>query len=175
MLVCLRARLAELASMWALAPVLEAEEVPLRLSVSVLLALVPRRLQIGSVVRWILMRSCIVGMSVVREACLVLGCSDEDDCYERMEDAVFLLNHAMEEAVLAREQGEAMIQTCELVMGMRGQRAAGGEDDDGKDDDEGEGENEGEEDGQGEGGEHEESKDEGADDGESIEKNDALP
>jgi hypothetical protein len=109
------------------------------------------------------------------QACLVLGCSDEDDCYERMEDAVFLLNHAMEEGVLDKERGGAMIETCELVMGMRGQRAAGSEDDDGKDDDEGEGENEGEEDGQGEGGEHEESKDEGADDGESIEKNDALP
>ena len=37
------------------------------------------------------------------QACLVLGCSDEDDCYERMEDAVFLLTHAMEEGVLARE------------------------------------------------------------------------
>lgn len=104
------------------------------------------------------------------QACLVLGCSDEDDCYERMEDEVFLLNHAMEEGVLAREQGEAMIQTCELVMGMRGQRV-GGADDEEDDEDEGEGED----DGKGEVGEHEESKDEDADNGEGIEKNDALP
>lgn len=104
------------------------------------------------------------------QACLVLGCSDEDDCYERMEDAVFLLNHAMEEGVLAREQGEAMVQTCELVMGMRGQRVGGGEDDD-----EDEHEGEGEDDGQGEVGEHEESGDGDAEDGEGIGKNDALP
>ena len=105
------------------------------------------------------------------QACLVLGCSDEDDCYERMEEAVLLLNHAMEEGVLGREQGGAMIQTCEVVMGMRGQRFGGGEDDDKDEDDE----DDGDEDGEGEGGEHKESKDKDANNGESCEKNDALP
>lgn len=99
------------------------------------------------------------------QACLVLGCSDEDDCYERMEDAVALLNHAMEEGALEKEQGEAMIETCEVVMGMRGQMVA-------KSDDEDEGEDEGEEYGHREG---EEGKDGSADDGEVCEKNDALP
>jgi hypothetical protein len=110
------------------------------------------------------------------QACLVLGCSDEDDCYERMEDAVFLLNHAMEEGVLDKERGGAMIETCELVMGMRGQRVGGADDEeDEKDAEDDEDEGEGEDDGKGEVGEHEESKDEDADNGEGIEKNDALP
>lgn len=109
------------------------------------------------------------------QACLVLGCSDEDDCYERMEDAVFLLNHAMEEGVLDKERGGAMIETCELVMGMRGQRVGGSEKDDEEDDGENERKGEDVDDGQGESGEHKESKEEGTDDGESIGKNDALP
>jgi hypothetical protein len=105
------------------------------------------------------------------QACLVLGCSDEDDCYERMEDAIFLLNHAMKEGALGKEQGEAMIGTCEVVMGMRGQRVAGSEDEDDEEDGEGEGKG----DGQGENDEHEESKDGDADDGKGCERNDALP
>jgi len=74
MRVCSRARPAELASMPVLALALEAEEEPLHLLLPVRLVLVPRRLQIGSVVRWILMRSCIVWTLGVPEACLVLGC-----------------------------------------------------------------------------------------------------
>ena len=92
------------------------------------------------------------------QACLVLGCSDEDDCYERMEDAVWLLNHAMEEGALGKEQGEAMIETCEAVMGMRGQRIGASDDGDGEENDE-----------------DNESKHENADDGEGYKKNDALP
>ena len=93
------------------------------------------------------------------QACLVLGCSDEDDCYERMEEAVVLLNHAMEESALEKEQGEAMIETCEVVIGMRGHRIAESDDEDGQ------GENDGDK----------ESRHENADDGEGHEKNDALP
>lgn len=92
------------------------------------------------------------------QACLVLGCSDEDDCYERMEDAVWLLNHAMEEGALGKEQGEAMIETCEAVMGMRGQRIGASDEEDGEESDE-----------------DNESKHENADDGEGYKKNDALP
>ena len=73
------------------------------------------------------------------QACLVLGCSDEDDCYERMEEAVVLLNNAMEEGALEKEQGEAMIETCEMVMGMRGQTLAMSDDEDDEDDAEDEG------------------------------------
>ena len=100
------------------------------------------------------------------QACLVLGCSDEDDCYERMEEAVVLLNNAMEEGALEKEQGEAMIETCEVVMGMRGQTLAVSDD---EDDEEG-----GEDEGEREGGENR-SKNEAADDGEGYGRNDALP
>ena len=100
------------------------------------------------------------------QACLVLGCSDEDDCYERMEEAVVLLNNAMEEGALEKEQGEAMIETCEMVMGMRGQTLAMSDDEDDEDDAEDEGEREGEEN---------RSKDEAADEGGGYGRNDALP
>jgi hypothetical protein len=93
-------------------------------------------------------------------ACLVLGCSDENDCYERMQEALVLVKYAMSEGALSAPEGEALLETCELVMGMREDEAAGSEDEasDGS---------EGEEDGEGEGvGEK--------DDGE-LEKNDALP
>jgi hypothetical protein len=98
------------------------------------------------------------------QACLVLGCSDEDDCYERMEDALVLLKHAMDEGALGLREGEEMIRTCEVVMGMRGQRLALSD-----------GEEEGEDDGEGEIDEQEESNDEGADVVEGLAKNDALP
>jgi phosphopantothenoylcysteine synthetase/decarboxylase len=100
------------------------------------------------------------------QARLVLGCSDEDDCYERMEEAVVLLNNAMEEGALEKEQGEAMIETCEMVMGMRGQTLAMSDDEDDEDDAEDEGEREGEEN---------RSKDEAADEGGGYGRNDALP
>lgn len=100
------------------------------------------------------------------QACLVLGCSDEDDCYERMEEAVVLLNHAMEEGTLEKEQGKAMIETCEVVMGMRGQTLAVSDDEDDEDDGEDEVEREAEEN---------RSKDEANDGGEGYGRNDALP
>lgn len=102
------------------------------------------------------------------QACLVLGCSDEDDCYERMEDALVLLKHAMNEGALGQQEGQSLIKTCEVVMGLRGQTLALSDDEEG-------GEDEGEEDGKGESDEPEECKDEGADDGEGLGKNDALP
>ena len=62
----------------------EGEE-PLRLLLSVRLVLVPMRLQIGSVVRWTLMRSCIVSMPGVLEAYLVPGCwSSSIDCQRHL-------------------------------------------------------------------------------------------
>lgn len=107
-------------------------------------------------------------------ACLVLGCSDEDDCYERMEEALVLINHAMDEGVLGRMQGEEMVKTCEVVMGMRGQTIAAsdhkeseGSEDEGGDEDVNAG--------QGGSRGRDESKDEDADDNEGIERNDALP
>lgn len=110
-------------------------------------------------------------------ACMVLGCSDEDDCYERMEEADVLLKHAMDEGVLERMQGEEMVKTCEVVMGMRGQTLAASDDDE---DEESEGSEQGDGDegkgnGQGESGDHNESKDEDADDNDRLERNDALP
>jgi hypothetical protein len=92
-------------------------------------------------------------------ACLVLGCSDENDCYERMQEALVLVKYAMSEGALSKLEGEAMIETCELVMGMRGDERAEDEDE--------ESESEGEEDGEGEG--------ESGKDGDEHEKNDALP
>lgn len=109
------------------------------------------------------------------QACLVLGCSDEDDCYERMEEAVVLLNHATEDGALGLQEGEAMVKTCEVVMGMRERMLAASDDDEGSEAEDGEDEGVGDE--QGEGDEHEESKskDRAADDGEGVGKNDALP
>jgi len=102
------------------------------------------------------------------QACLVLGCSDEDDCYERMEDALVLLKHAMDEGALGQREGEEMVKTCEVVMGMRGQRLA-------LSDEEEDGEDESEDDGKGESDEHGESKGEDGEGGEGLGKNDALP
>lgn len=113
------------------------------------------------------------------QACLVLGCSDEDDCYERMEEAVVLLNHAMEEGALGLQEGEAMVKTCEVVMGMREIMLAGSDDDEDDENGEDEGEDDGkkdvEDDAHGEGDEHKESENEDADEGDGVEKNDALP
>lgn len=106
-------------------------------------------------------------LAVHAQACLVLGCSDEDDCYERMEDAVWLLNRAMEEGALEKEQGGAMIETCEVVMGMRGQRIGVGDDEDDEDEDD--------ESSQAENDLIDKSKGESADGGEDYGKNDALP
>jgi hypothetical protein len=97
-------------------------------------------------------------------ACLVLGCSDENDCYERMQEALVLVKYAMSEGALSKLEGEAMIETCELVMGMRGDEAAGEEDE------ESDGEEDGEEDGEDGEGEGVSEKDNG-----EHEKNDALP
>jgi hypothetical protein len=93
-------------------------------------------------------------------ACLVLGCSDENDCYERMQEALVLVKYAMSEGALSKLEGEAMIETCQLVMGMRGDEAAGGGDEESE-------ESEGEEDEEGEG--------ESEKGGDEHEKNDALP
>lgn len=84
-------------------------------------------------------------------ACMVLGCSEEDDCFERMEDAVVLIGHAMEDGLVPQSEGEAMLRSCEYLMGMRGQVVGGGgwrgPDGSGSEASESEGEGEGEEDG----------------------------
>jgi len=107
-------------------------------------------------------------------ACMVLGCSDEDDCYERMEEALALIRQAMNENCLGQSDGEMMIESCEVIMGLRGQALAegDGEESEGSED---ESEDNGVSNSKGESDEHEESKDEGAGGDEGCEKNDALP
>lgn len=100
-------------------------------------------------------------------ACLVLGCSDEDDCYERMEEAVALIKLAMAEGDLGRPEGEAMLKTCELVMGMREQASPAKGDEENGEHEEAEDEENGESDSESEG-EDENINDEHA-------TNDALP
>ena len=111
-------------------------------------------------------------------ACLVLGCSDEDDCYERMQEALVLIAHAMEEGAVSKPEGEMMIKTCEVVMGMREQAPAASDDEDSNGDvSEEDGEDGGMGDGQGESNKHDKGKDEHAVDtgDEGYGKNDALP
>jgi hypothetical protein len=105
-------------------------------------------------------------------ACLVLGCSDEDDCYERLEEALVLLRHAMEEGVVGQQEGEKMIKICEVVMGMRGKAPSDDEESVGSEEDS---EDDSEGDGKGESDKHKESKVENADGDEGYEKNDVLP
>lgn len=59
-------------------------------------------------------------------ACMVLGCSDEDGCFERMEEALSLVKQAVREGLLEQREGAEMVKSCEIVMGMRGQVANGG-------------------------------------------------
>jgi hypothetical protein len=89
-------------------------------------------------------------------ACLVLGCSDEDDCYERMEEALRLVKTAVEEGALVEQEGREMMETCEAVMGMRKRVGNEDENDEESDDDD--------------------DSDPDASDGcESVGRNDALP
>lgn len=102
-------------------------------------------------------------------ACLVLGCSDEDDCYERMEEAVALIKLAMAEGDLGTPEGETMLKTCEVIMGMRGEAApAKGDEENGGHDGA-----EAEEDGESE--PESESEGEEEDDVDEQATNDALP
>lgn len=95
-------------------------------------------------------------------ACLVIGCSDSDDCYEKMVEACGLFQAAVQESVLEREKGREMLEVCRRVMGvMRKGDGGGGEGEDGSegsersegsegsgdDDDSGDGEEDGDEDG----------------------------
>lgn len=57
---------------------------------------------------------------------MVLGCSDEDDCFERMEETLSLVKQAVREGLLEQREGAEMVKSCEIVMGMRGQVADGG-------------------------------------------------
>ena len=69
-------------------------------------------------------------------ACLVLGCSNVDDCVEMMEEALKLVSQAVKEGLLGEKEGIGMVKCCEAAMvGVL-------EDDDDDDDagDEGEGE-----------------------------------
>ena len=60
-------------------------------------------------------------------ACLVLGCSDEDDCFEKMEEALILVKQAVEQGLLGEKEGAEMVRSCEIVMGMRGQVVGDGD------------------------------------------------
>lgn len=100
-------------------------------------------------------------------ACVVLGCSDEDDCCERMQEALFLVRCALLEGDVSKKEGEETIEACERVLGMEEQRerAAAGIDDEGSEGSEGD--------------DDDKDKDVGEDGvesgGDGIERNDALP
>lgn len=60
-----------------------------------------------------------------------------------MEEAVALIKLAMAEGDLDRSEGEAMLKTCDLIMGMREQASPAKDDEeDGESDSESEGEDE---------------------------------
>jgi hypothetical protein len=54
-------------------------------------------------------------------ACMVLGCSDENDCIEMMENALTLVRQAVEEGLLGEREGTEMVRCCEVTIGMREQ------------------------------------------------------
>lgn len=68
-------------------------------------------------------------------SCLILGCSDDNDCIERMEEAIALIRLAGEEGALEKGQAEHMLEVCGRVM-----RVVRGEEGIGKVEVEGEGE-----------------------------------
>jgi hypothetical protein len=80
-------------------------------------------------------------------ACMVLGCSDVNDCVERMQEALALVRQAVKEELLGEKEGHEMLRTCEVVMQIWGQEYEYGEgeydgdeaDDEGEDEDEDEG------------------------------------
>lgn len=82
-------------------------------------------------------------------ACLVVGCSDQDDCYEKMEQACRLFHIAMEEKLLPPQQGEEMLNVCHSVMQVirREHESEDESDEDGDDDYDSEETIEGEDDG----------------------------
>lgn len=100
-------------------------------------------------------------------ACVVLGCSDEDDCCERMQEARFLVQCALLEGSVSKKEGEETVEACERVLGMeeQGDQGSAGIDDEGSDESESE----------------DDDKDkavvetEGERGDEGIERNDALP
>jgi hypothetical protein len=81
-------------------------------------------------------------------ACLVLGCSNVDDCVEMMNEALTLVTQAVKEGLLGEKEGTEMVRCCEAAMGfaLKGDEDwvyDGDDDDDDDDDDEGEDEGEG--------------------------------
>ena len=51
-------------------------------------------------------------------ACMVIGCSDVDDCFEKMEEALMLVRQAVSEGLLTEKEGTEMVACCEAVMRM---------------------------------------------------------
>lgn len=98
---------------------------------------------------------------------MVLGCSDENDCAERMQEALFLVKCALLEGAVGKKEGEETVEACERVLGIGEQRdqASAGSDDEASEGSESE--------------DDDKDKDVGEDEGESgdggIERNDALP
>jgi hypothetical protein len=64
----------------------------------------------------------------------VIGCSDVDDCFEKMEEALMLVRQAVAEGLLTEKEGTEMVVCCEGVMRIAKKELGGGfEGDDGDD------------------------------------------
>lgn len=100
-------------------------------------------------------------------ACVVLGCSDENDCCERMQEALFLVKCALFDNTVNRMEGEETVEACERVLGIREQwgQVSAGIDDEGSDGSESENDDK----------DKDEVEDEGEGGDEGLERNDALP
>jgi hypothetical protein len=84
-------------------------------------------------------------------ACMVIGCSDVDDCFEKMEEALMLVRQAVAEGLLTEKEGTEMVACCEGVMRIAeelGRGFEGDDDGDGSGSGSGSGSGDGEEEGE---------------------------
>lgn len=58
-------------------------------------------------------------------SCLVLACSDKEDCYLRCQEAYVLVQVAMQEGILGLPEGAEMMRTCAELMGRVVEHGAG--------------------------------------------------
>jgi hypothetical protein len=80
-------------------------------------------------------------------ACMVIGCSDVDDCFDKMEEALMLVRQGVREGLLMEKEGMEMVAICEAIMmmaeagkGMGDGYESGSASEDGSDGDDHEGE-----------------------------------
>ena len=82
---------------------------------------------------------------------MVIGCSDVDDCFEKMEEALMLVRQAVAEGLLTEKEGTEMVACCEGVMRIAeelGRGFEGDDDGDGSGSGSGSGSGDGEEEGE---------------------------